>query len=489
MTVSKAHILLVEDTLPLARAYQEYLAGEPYHVTHVAMGADALRALDREVPDAVVLDLHLPDMNGLEVLKQIHGRQLSCAVVVVTANGSVNVAVSAMREGAVDFLVKPFTAERLIYTLRNAIEQRRLSRLVETYQTEIDRGEYHGFIGSSLAMQAVYRTIDSAAASRATIFICGESGTGKEICAEAIHRQSPRRERAFVALNCAAIPHELIESEIFGHVKGAYTGAVGAREGAAARADGGTLFLDEICEMPLDLQVKLLRFIQTGTFTKVGGSEVEKVDVRFVCATNRDPLREVEEGRFREDLYYRLHVIPIQMPPLREREDDVLALAEHFLMQFSQEEGRRFRAFSPASRAAIALYDWPGNIRQLQNVIRNVVVLNDGEVVERAMLPEPLSGAEIGSGLHRTAVSSATGSAVMPRIGQSHMVECDARGQERSFSIRPLAVVEREAIEAALQAADGNVPRAAAMLDISPSTIYRKISRWEEDAHGKSAAS
>lgn len=485
MTAGNARILLVEDTLPLARAYQEYLAGEPYDIMHVAHGEDAIRAVEEEVPAAVILDLQLPDMNGIEVLKHIHGRGLPCAVVVVTANGSVNVAVAAMREGAVDFLVKPFTAERLIYTLRNALEHRRLSRIVETYQTEIDRGEYHGFVGASLAMQAVYRTIDSAATSKATIFICGESGTGKEICAEAIHRQSPRRERAFVALNCAAIPHELIESEIFGHVKGAYTGAVGFREGAAARADGGTLFLDEICEMPLDLQVKLLRFIQTGTFTKVGGSELEKVDVRFVCATNRDPLREVEEGRFREDLYYRLHVIPIHMPPLREREDDVLRLAEHFLLQFSKEEGgRRFRSFAPAARAAIALYEWPGNVRQLQNVIRNVVVLNDGEVVERGMLPEPLSAAETGSGLHRFGGQQVHD---VRRSARSHVPQQIQASQGDSPVIRPLAVIEREAIETALEAADGNVPRAAAMLDISPSTIYRKISRWEEDGQGKSA--
>lgn len=488
MTAGNVRILLVEDTLPLARAYQEYLAGEPYDILHVARGEDAIRAVEEEVPAAVILDLQLPDMNGIEVLKHIHARGLPCAVVVVTANGSVNVAVAAMREGAVDFLVKPFTAERLIYTLRNAIEQRRLSRIVETYQTEIDRGEYHGFIGSSLAMQAVYRTIDSAATSRATIFIRGESGTGKEICAEAIHRQSPRRDRAFVALNCAAIPHELIESEIFGHVKGAYTGAVGGREGAAARADGGTLFLDEICEMPLDLQVKLLRFIQTGTFTKVGGSELEKVDVRFVCATNRDPLREVEEGRFREDLYYRLHVIPIHMPPLREREDDVLRLAEHFLLQFSKEEGRRFRSFAPAARAAIALYDWPGNVRQLQNVIRNVVVLNDGEVVERGMLPEPLSAAETGGSLHRSAGQPIHDARRAARPHVPPQLQVGQAGREVGAVIRPLAVIEREAIETALEAADGNVPRAAAMLDISPSTIYRKISRWEEDGQGKSAA-
>ena len=458
----RERILLVEDTLPLARAYREYLQSEPYELVHVPNGSAALEAIAQETPDAAILDLQLPDMNGLAVLKAIRAKGAGCAVVVITANGSVNIAVEAMREGAVDFLVKPFNAERLVYTIRNALERQRLSSIVETYRNEIDRKQYAGFVGSSLAMQAVYRTIDSAAASRATIFITGESGTGKEVCAEAIHRKSPRRDKPFVALNCAAIPKELMESEIFGHVRGAFTGALGNREGAAAQADGGTLFLDEICEMPLDLQVKLLRFVQLGTFTKVGGSDVNKVDVRFVCATNRDPLGEVEGGRFREDLYYRLHVIPIHMPPLREREADVLDLARHFLDVFSQEEGKRFNGFSSAAEAALRVYDWPGNVRQLQNAIRQAIVLNDGELIEVHMLPLPLARGGLGS------APCAAPVAVEP-------------GREGS-SIRPLAEVERDAIREAIRLTDGNVPKAAALLEVSPSTLYRKLSRWETEA-------
>ena len=472
MTTRTARILLVEDTLPLARAYQEYLRAEPHAVTHAATGRAALAELARAEPDAVILDLHLPDMHGLEVLRQIRSRGAACAVIVVTADGSVNVAVEAMREGAVDFLVKPFNAERLVYTLRNALDRQHLSRIVETYRNEIDRQHYFGFIGSSLAMQAVYRIIDSAAASRATIFITGESGTGKEVCAEAIHRRSPRRDRPCVALNCAAIPKELMESEIFGHVRGAFTGAVGNREGAAAQADGGTLFLDEVCEMPLDLQVKLLRFVQLGTFTKVGGSETQKVDVRFVCATNRDPLREVEEGRFREDLYYRLHVIPVQMPPLRERDGDVLDLAEHFLGLFAGEEGKGFRGFSREARAILSGYDWPGNVRQLQNVIRQIVVLNDGEQVEAGMLPAPLGG------------PGATGAGGVGRAAPAGPQSEAAADTGENRVIRPLAEIEREVIEEALRATDGNVPRAAALLEISPSTVYRKLARWDLDPTG-----
>ena len=309
-------------------------------------------------------------------------------------------------------------------------------------------------------MQAVYRTIDAASASKATIFITGESGTGKEVCAEAIHQKSPRRDAPFVAINCAAIPKELMESEIFGHVKGAFTGAIGDREGAAARADGGTLFLDEVCEMPLDLQVKLLRFVQLGSFMKVGGTEMRQVDVRFICATNRDPLHEVEAGHFREDLYYRLHVIPLHMPPLRDRERDVLDLANHFLASFAAEEGKAFQGFAPDVEALLMTYDWPGNVRQLQNVLRNIVVLNEGAVVERDMLPDLLLRSAPTVTVHRQPA------------GQPHT---DTPG-----GIRPLAVVEREAIEAAVQAAGGNIPRAAALLEVSPSTIYRKLSRWEE---------
>ncbi|MFN4089634.1 MAG: sigma-54-dependent transcriptional regulator [Alphaproteobacteria bacterium] len=460
MSRRKPSILLVEDTPPLARAYRAYLQGEPYDVEHVDTGKAALARLERDMPEAIVLDLQLPDMHGLEILKQVHGGANAPAVIVITANGSVNIAVEAMREGAVDFLVKPFTAERLIYTLRNALERQQLSRIVETYRSEIDRRSYAGFVGASLPMQAVYRIIDAASTSKATIFITGESGTGKEVCAEAIHQRSPRGEGPFVALNCAAIPKELMESEIFGHVKGAFTGAASDREGAAARADGGTLFLDEICEMPLDLQVKLLRFVQLGSFTKVGGTVTRQVDVRFICATNRDPLAEVSEGNFREDLYYRLHVIPIHMPPLRERERDVLDLAQHFLTSFAAEEGKAFRAFGAHAEALLLSYEWPGNVRQLQNVIRNIVVLNDGETVERGMLPDLLlRGAPQAVSVRQAAAAAS------PVAAQG---------------VRPLAVVEREAIEAALAAVGGNIPRAAALLEVSPSTIYRKLARWEE---------
>lgn len=307
----------------------------------VGTGKDALAQLEARLPSVVLLDLNLPDMDGIEILKRVSTQALPTRVIVITAHGSVNTAVEAMRLGAHDFLLKPFVGNRLVVTLRNALEHQRLVQVVETIKEEFDRRSYYGFIGSSLAMQAVYHIIDAAGPSKATIFITGESGTGKEVCAEAVHQRSPRAKGPFVAINCAALPRDLIESEIFGHRKGAFTGAVADKIGAAERANKGTLFLDEICEMDVELQAKLLRFVQTGTFVRVGGTEVESADTRIVCATNRDPVQEVRAGRFREDLFYRLHVVPIHLPPLREREEDVGEIARALLEKYAKEEKRR----------------------------------------------------------------------------------------------------------------------------------------------------
>ena len=475
--MSSNTILLVEDTPSLARLYNQYLEGEDLAVTAVGTGKEALKVLSAEPPDAVLLDLRLPDMDGLDILKEIQSRELPCEVVVITAHGSINVAVEAMRAGAYDFLVKPFNADRLLVTVRNALKHRSLSAIVETIKGSA-RKEYFGFIGSSLAMQAVYRTIDATAASKATVFITGESGSGKEVAAEAIHRQSPRKNGPFIAINCGAIPKDLMESEIFGHVKGAFTGAHAERDGAASRSSGGTLFLDEICEMDLALQTKLLRFIQTGTFQKVGGSKAEKVDVRFVCATNRDPLSEVEAGNFREDLYYRLHVIPLHLPPLRDRDEDVVEIARHFLTEYAAEEGRAFKSFSTQAEQVFVDFKWPGNIRQMQNVIRNIVVLNDGEEVTLEMLPPPLSRPG------EKAPEMAPAAADAPRDIGEDIVPVQAAPSD-SGDIMPLWKVERDVIERAIDACDGNIPKAAAKLGVSPSTIYRKKLSWDnEEAEG-----
>ena len=464
MDPSPKTVLLVEDSPSLARAYATYLYDEPYEIDIAATGGEALNHLAAGSPDAILLDLKLPDMDGMDILKHIANTRIPSAVVVITAHGSINLAVEAMRDGAFDFLVKPFTGERLIFTLRNALERQRLARIVETYEEDIARTHFAGFIGASLPMQAVYRIIESAARSTATAFISGESGTGKEVAAEAIHALSPRASGPFVALNCGAIPRDLIESEMFGHMKGAFTGAVADHDGAAQRADGGTLFLDEICEMDLNLQTKLLRFIQTGTFTKVGGTNLDKVDVRFVCATNQDPREAVQSGRFREDLYYRLHVIPIGMPPLRERGEDILLIARKYLNQYAREEGKGFTSFSAEAERVLTGYAWPGNVRQLLNVLRNIAVLHDGEEVTPEMLPEPIRPA--------AAVDD----------GGNGVASAPARPVPDEHEIRPLWLVEKDTIENAIAACQGNIPKAAAMLGISPSTIYRKKQSWADGA-------
>lgn len=465
MTRGAARVLMVEDTLSIARMTEAFLQQAGYEVDHVETGAACLQALDAALPDAVLLDVRLPDISGLEVLAHIRRAELPVVVIVATAYGSIGMAVEAMQAGADDFLVKPFNADRLKVTLANALERSILKTQVQTLREDFGRTTFHGYIGSSLAMQSVYRIIQAAGPTGATVFVTGESGTGKELAAEALHRQSKRANGPFVALNCGAIPHGLMESEIFGHVKGAFTGAVAARDGAAKRADGGTLFLDEVCEMEPALQTKLLRFLQTGTYMKVGGEVLEKVDVRIVCATNRDPLKEVEEGRFREDLYYRLHVIPLHLPALRDREGDVLEIARNLLARFSGAEGKSFEGFTPEAEDLLLRYPWPGNVRQLQNVVLNAVVLNDGPLVAAEMLPPPVnSGASLPGQVNR---------ATLPPL---RTAEGPVSAQD---AIKPLWQVERDAIEAAITAFDGNIPRAAAALGISASTIYRKKAAWE----------
>ena len=292
------------------------------------------------------------------------------------------------------------------------------------------------------------------------MFVTGESGTGKELAAEAIHSRSPRRGQPFVAINCGAIPGELMESEIFGHIRGAFTGAVANRDGAATRANGGTLFLDEICEMPLPLQTKLLRFIQTGRFQKVCGGEDESVDVRFVCATNRDPWQEVEAGRFREDLYYRLHVIPVHLPPLRDRGDDVIDIARQVLLRIAAEEGKAFRNFTDDALDLLRAGPWSGNVRELENVLRGAVVLHEGEEINAAMLP-----VRRGTAPYREAAEMEWPAVMPPPV-----------------KIEPLRVAERRLVEAALAEFDGNIPKAARALEISPSTLYRKLAAWDGGA-------
>ena len=456
-------ILIIEDSPSLARTYQGFLKHAGYNADTAETAREAERKLTAAVtPDLILLDLQLPDGNGMDILQSLQARAEAAAVVVITANASLNTAIDAMRAGALDFLAKPFDKARLLVTVESALERASLRKVVSKQKSEKSTPKHMHFLGESRVMRAIYQTIEAVASSDASVFITGESGTGKELAAMSIHDSSRRAAKPFHAVNCGAIPENLIESELFGHVKGAFTGATSDRDGAAALADGGTLFLDELGEMPLALQTKLLRFIQLGTYQRVGESKTRTADIRFICATNKSPMDAIARNELREDLYYRLNVIPIEMPPLRERGGDVALIAETFVQNFAKEEGKRFERLSEDAKGALASYDWPGNVRQLQNVIRNAVVLQDGEELTAQMLPRNLMQA----------------SAPEPN---AELVTLHSPADE----VLPLAVVERRAIEAALAATGGNIQQAARLLEIDPSTIHRRKKAWNSPAPQK----
>ena len=451
-------VLVVEDTPSLQTIYRSVLVAAGYSVVVAGTAADGLAAFRAQTPAIVLLDLILPDRDGMTLMRDILAENPFACIIVMTANSTVSRAVEAMRAGAFDFLVKPFEEDRFLSSVKAASDELRDSAARDAAprrraaQAPADRSV---FIGSSEVMARIHRTIGSVARSMATVFVTGESGTGKELAAVALHARSSRATGPFIALNCGAIPPDLLESEVFGHMKGSFTGAISDKPGAAAAADGGTLFLDEICEMALPLQTKLLRFLQTSTIQPVGSTRPRKVNVRIICATNRDPMDYVRRGLFREDLFYRLYVVPIHMPPLRERGADVIEVAEAALARFSAEEGKDFSGLSDATRAFLLAQDWPGNVRQLLNVIRNLVVLNEGGLVTPEMLPAGMATNTLPLDLtDRLAVSPLT----------AHP--------------RTLAQIERQAIEAALARNDSSVPATARELDISPSTLYRKLEAW-----------
>jgi len=468
-----APLLLVEDTQSLQVLYRSVLVRAGHEVASATTASDALRLFAQSEINIVLLDLVLPDRDGLSLMKDMLDLRPDTAVIVMTAHGSVGRAVEAMRAGAHEFLVKPFDETRLLSAVANvpggpvasspvASAPRRAARAQTASADSPDSLTGSGFIGSSEVMERLHQKISSVARSMATVFITGESGTGKELCALAVHAASPRATGPFIALNCGAIPQDLLESEVFGHMKGSFTGAISDKPGAAAAADGGTLFLDEICEMAPALQTKLLRFLQTSTVVPVGATRPRKVNVRIICATNRDPLDAVRRGEFREDLYYRLFVVPLHMPPLRDRGEDVLEIAETALARFAREEGKPFDGLDAPVRALFRALPWPGNVRQVLNVIRNIVVLNEGGLVTLDMLPDTLD----------RQIDPAPPRGIAPLPAPSALSLDDLIG-------RPLAEIERAVIEATLARHGGSVPRAARVLELSPSTLYRKIEGWK----------
>lgn len=454
-------ILIVEDSAALALTYSDYLVRAGHSADIASNIGAAQHALADLRYDCVLMDLHLPDGRGTDLITAMRAGGIHTPVVVLTAEPSIDTAVAAIRAGAQDYLCKPVGAERLQLTLGHILEQQALRRIVSDYRA-IERDRFCDFIGASPAMQIVYHVLENAAQSRAPVFITGESGTGKELAARAIHTLGPRRTKVFEALNCAAVPGNLLESEIFGHARGAFTGAVSRYAGAAERADGGTLFLDELPEMQPEMQSKLLRFTQSGSFRALGAPRETAVDVRFVCATNREPLAAVAAGVLREDLYYRLNVISLHLPPLRERGDDILLIASHLLARIAAEEGRRFTCLSADAADYLMAQNWPGNVRQLQNVLRRAVVMNEGDMLTVDMLPR------------------------QETVPQTRTVEVSKKQGGDAPSAASLRDMERRAIEKTIEDCGGNISAAARRLGVNPSTLHRKRGKWRaENSDGR----
>jgi DNA-binding NtrC family response regulator len=446
--MEKNRILVVDDEANARTALAELLRDEGYVVETAGDGFKALGKVSEFEPDIVLTDLKMPGMDGLELLRKLRAESEERVVVVMTAFGAIESAVSAMKEGAADYLAKPINVTELTLVLKREVERLRLRREAGLLRARLaERYSFQNIIGSAPPMQEIFKTVAQVATARASVLITGESGTGKELIAAAIHERSPRAKGPFVKLHCAALAETILESELFGHERGSFTGAAGRREGRFSQAHGGTLFLDEIGDISAAVQVKLLRFLQEHEFERVGGNETLKVDVRVIAATNRDLKAEVAAGRFREDLYYRLNVINVEMPALRDRPSDVPLLAMHFLRKYATENGKKIDAFSDAALAQLAGYRWPGNVRELENVVERAVVLCNGPHVTPGELPQHL----------------------VPQGGAAGIQIPGAT----------LEQIERYAITKALEAAGGSTSKAAEMLGISVRKIQYKLHEYQ----------
>jgi two-component system response regulator HydG len=457
-------VLIVDDDADLRSLVELHLRSEGFGVRLAVDATTAIEACKADLPAAMVLDLMLPDRPGKEVLGELHERYPSLPIIILTALRDVGDAVDCMRLGAVDYLQKPFDKARLVTSVRNAAMQGALRTQVESLASELRRREgFATIIGNSASIRATVHMLARAATSDVTVLLEGESGTGKEVAARAIHAEGVRADAPFIAVNCGAIPEGLIETELFGHEKGAFTGAVGARRGCFEQANGGTIFLDEIGELRGDLQVRLLRVLQERQVQPVGGGTPRTVDVRVIAATNRDLRDEVVAGRFREDLFYRLAVFPVQLPALRERGSDVLLLASYFVERYARRNRKEVHGFSPEAQRALERYRWPGNVRELENVIERAIILEDEQRVRLSSLPPEVSAAVTEGPL----ASNGRYAGATPG-GQTVARE----------SIVPLDEEERRIIRRALELTNWNIQEASRRLRIGRATIYRKIERY-----------
>jgi DNA-binding NtrC family response regulator len=468
-------VLVVDDDPTQRRLIQAVLDREGYAVVHAESGGEAIDRLTKGGgADVVLLDLVMPGLSGLETLAEIRTAGVAVPVIVLTANGGIETVVKAMQAGAQDFFVKPVGPERLLIGVRNALQLTQLSAEIGRLKKHVSgRTSFDDIVGDSPPMRMVKALGVRAAKSGIPVLITGESGVGKEVIARALHGASDRAGKPFVAVNCGALPANLVESILFGHEKGSFTGATDKHLGKFMEANGGTLFLDEIGELPLDMQVKLLRALQEGEIDPVGAKRAVKVDVRIVSATNRDPAQQVKEGAFREDLFYRLNVFPIEAPALRERREDIPALVEHFIARFNVEEGKRVAGCAVETMALLQAFDWPGNVRQLENAIYRALVLADSPLLQPHDFPAisgvamPLTSGGVISHDRAETPQSDGGAEAQP---DSPVRIIDARGH-----LRTLEEIERDLIQHAIEVYSGHMSEIARRLGIGRSTLYRKV--------------
>jgi two-component system response regulator AtoC len=450
----RKHVLVVDDEASMRRVLEIMLKKMGFSVHVAGNGNEALATLQNQPADLIITDLRMPEMGGLEFLGELNSRGITTPVIVMTAHGTIDTAVLAMKHGARDYLLRPFDIDVLEIAIDRALHSEEIARENQFLRQQLEQG-WEGFIGRSEAMQQIYGLIQNVAPTKASVLIAGETGTGKELAARAIHRASPRRDKLFVPINCAAIPAEILESELFGYEKGAFTGANKDRMGKFELADGGTLFLDELTEMPIALQSKLLRVLQESSIERLGSNRTLQLDLRVVVATNRDPLAAISAGLLREDLYYRVNVFRLDLPPLRARSDDILLLVEHFYAKHSGKTAKG--VIDAATQKALSNYAWPGNVRELENAVERAVILNTG-------LPLKLDHFSIAPVAQRSeARESVTNSSAAPGKSLTEAVD----------------QLEADMISRALEESGGSKPRAAALLDISERTLWYKLKKYK----------
>jgi DNA-binding NtrC family response regulator len=449
-------ILLVEDETNARKGLTQFLQGLDYDVMTAANGKEALELFKKEKPDLVISDIKMPEMDGITLLETIRAEAPSAKVILLTAYGSVEDAVKAMKKGAFYYLTKPVNLEELEFLVKKAFSSHQLEEENKELKQELFRERYDQgqLIAQSPKMTELLKTVDKIAASNASVLIEGESGTGKELIARRIHELSPRKQQPFIAVHCAALTETLLASELFGHEKGSFTGASDRKKGRFERADHGSLFLDEIGEITKDTQVKLLRVLQEGEFERVGGTKTIKVDVRLIAATNKTLLDEVQQQKFREDLYYRINVIYLKVPPLRDRKEDIAPLVNSFIRQYAALNSKKIRGIAKDALEALLDYNWPGNIRELKNIVERMIVLSSGDLLTLEQVPEDIRQGRL------LAVGGANGNASFQGISK-------------------ITDAERELIQKALQETRGNKSTAAEKLGISRRTLYRKLDEYK----------